>query len=404
MIKLLVIAWRNLWRNKRRTFITTASVFFAVIISTLLNSVQEGSYNKFIQYAVECYSGHIQIQHKNYHNSKSITHSFKNQPYFNKIRNIKNVKQITKRFAGYALASGKGMSLPTYIQGIVPGREEKMTGFGKRIIKGGDLIAYPNGVIIGDELARILKLNINDTITFSGQGLNNKSVSGKFKVTGIISYPSTEFNKVIVYMHINKCRKLFYAPNMLTSVVITCKNNKIGNVVKNLKDELGNKYRIIRWDEIQTALLEVIRADKASGTFVGFILYLVVSFGVFSTIMMLFMERKKEFAVMVALGMKKTKLIITIFAETIFIAAIGTFSGIAASIPIIWHYVKMPMEVSEKQAKMMTEVGLEPFINFSIHSSIFIKQAIIIFSITILLSIYPIYRVRKIKIKSNIHN
>lgn len=404
MIKLLVIAWRNLWRNKRRTFITTASVFFAVLISTLQNSVEQGSYNKFIQNAVECYSGHIQIQHKEYHNSHSIEHSFKNIPYFNKIKNINNVKHITKRLASYALASGKGISIPAYILGIVPAREEKMTGYCKRIIKGGDLIKYPNGVIIGKELARLLKLNINDTITFSGQGYNNKPVEGKFRVTGIIAYPSTEFNKVIVYMNINKCRKLFSAPEMLSSVVVTCKNNNIDKVVKKLKTNLSHKYRIIKWNEIQTSLLQVIRADKASGTFITFILYLIVSFGVFSTIMMLFMERKKEFAVMIALGMKKSKLVISIFAETFFTAIIGTLSGLIVSIPIIWHYVKMPITITEDKAKILTEVGLEPLINFSMSSNIFIKQAIIIFIISLIVSLYPLYRVRKIKIKSNIHH
>lgn len=404
MIKLLVIAWRNLWRNKRRTLITTTSVFFAVLISTLLSSVQVGSHNKFIQYAVECYSGHIQIQHKKYYNSKSITHSFQNIPYFNKIIGIKNVKRITKRLSCYGLASGKGLSFPVYIQGIVPEKEEKMTGYSKRIIKGSNLISKPDGVIIGSELARILKLNINDTIRFSGQGYNNKPSSGKFKVIGIISYPATEFNKIIVYMHINKCRKLFYAPDMLTSVVITCKNNKIGNVVKEIKKNIGDNYRVMRWNEIQTSLLQVIRADRANGTFIAFIIYLVVSFGVFSTIMMLFLERKKEFAVMIALGMKRSKLVLTIFAETLFIAILGTISGIITSIPIIWHYVEMPMVLKDDNAKLMTEIGLEPIINFSFDTNIFIKQSIIIFIITVLISIYPIFRVRKIKIKSNIHN
>ena len=404
MIKLLVIAWRNLWRNKRRTLITTTSVCFAVIISTLLNSIQEGSYNRFIQHAVESYSGHLQVQHKDFHDSKSLIHSFKNISYFNKIKNIGNVKHITKRLSCHALASGKGMSYPVYIIGVVPGREEKMTGFSKRIIKGGDLIKSPEGVIIGDELARTLKLEVNDTICFSGQSYNNKSVSGKFRVRGIISYPSTEFNKIVVYMNINKCRELFDAPDMLTSVVITCNNNKIDNVAKKLENILGPEYRIIRWNEIQTSLLNIMRADRASGTFAAFILYLVISFGVFSTIMMLFLERKKEFTVMIALGMKRSKLIFTIFSETIFIAAIGTFSGIIISLPIIWHYIKMPIKLTDDKAKYMNEMGLEPFINFSFDINIFIKQALIIFIITILLSIYPIYRVSKIKIKSNIHN
>lgn len=404
MIKLLVIAWRNLWRNKRRTLITTISVFFAVVISTIITSIQEGSYNKFIQYAVEYYSGHIQIQHKEFHNSKSLTHSIDNIPYFNRIKNIENVKAITKRLSCHALASAKGLSLPVYVLGIVPEREDKMTSYSRRIEKGDYLLKNSNDIIIGNELARILKLDLNDTIKFSGQGFNNEFVMGEFRISGIIDFPSHEFNKSLVYMHLNKCRKLFNAPNKLTSVAITCYNNDIDKVVNTININVGHRFRVIRWNEIQKSLLHVIKADRASGTFISFILFLVISFGLFSTIMMMIQERRKEFSVMIALGMKKSKLMITVMAETLFISCLGTISGILACIPLLWHYGQTPIILSEEKARLMAEIGLEPIIHFSFEIDIFLKQAFAIFLISILLSFYPIYRIKNIKLKSNIHN
>lgn len=397
MKELFVIAWRNLWRNKRRTVITIASVLFAVIISTLLSSVQNGSYNRFIQYAVECFSGHIQIQHKDYHKLKSIAHSFDDRKDFDEIQYVRNVKYVTKRFFANALASGKNISIPVYIQGVEPEKEEKMTKYSNRIKDGNDLISNPDGLVIGIGIAKILKLQPNDSIMISGQTLDNLPVSKKFIINGIISYPSEDLNKLMVFMDIDKSRQLFNATNRLTSVVITCHNNKIKKTAEILKDRYDkHRFKVLRWDEIQIPLMQVIRVDRASGTFVSFILYLVVSFGLFSTIMMLFIERKKEFIMMLSLGMKKRKLIITVLAEIIMISAISTLIGLVICTPLIIMFMNDPVSISNTEIQLMTDIGLQPFIAFSSSAFIFIKQAIIIFTITILLSIYPLYRISKL--------
>jgi ABC-type lipoprotein release transport system permease subunit len=395
-----MMAWRNIWRNKRRTLITTASVFFGVLLSTFMSSMQEGSYSQYITSIVNSYSGYVQIHKKGYWDDKIINNSFMfDENIAFKLYNIKEVTFYTPRFETYALASSEDVTKGVMVMGIDPGKENKITNLSGKLNQGNYLDNDDNGILLGSGLARFLKLGINDTLVLIGQGYHGSSAAGKYPVRGIIKHPSPELDRILVCMNIKTCQDLFSAPDLLTSIVIMVHDNEEVPLVKNeLTAIMGRDIEVMDWKEMNQLLMKQIESDRAQGVITKGILYMIIAFGILGTVMMMVAERKKEFGVIVSIGMQKYKLILIVMLETIFLGMIGVISGIVASIPVLSYFLFNPIPLTGQAGEMMLEMGFEPAMYFSLTPSVFYDQALIIFIFTLVIDFYPIFSIQKLNI------
>ncbi|MCF6171031.1 MAG: ABC transporter permease [Bacteroidales bacterium] len=401
-MKDVILAWRNLWRNTRRTLITSASIFFGVIFSTLMTSMQYGSYDAMIDNIVKFYSGYAQIFTEEYHENKTINNSFElGDALMRIVEETRGVTEYAPRLEYFALASSKEITKGTLVIGIDPAQENKVTGTKKWVHKGNYLTKNDKGVLVAIDLARYLQVNIGDTLVLYGQGFHGVMAAGKYAVKGILKFPSPELNKQFVYMSITNCQELFSAENRLTSLVIMVKDHyELPGVMKQLKKKITAPFMVMSWDELQPELVSMIEADKAGGLVMKAILYLLVGFGIFGTILMMISERRRELGVMVAIGMQKIKLGKLLFYETLFIGSIGAVAGLVGSIPIIQYFFYNPIPLTGDAAQTMIEMGIEPFMYFSMAPFVFYSQATTIFIITLVIAIFPVYKALTIKVNT----
>ena len=401
----LKLAWRNLWRNKRRTLITTASIFFGVILSTIMSSMQEGSYAQYIKTIVNSYSGYIQVHSKGYWNDKVINNSLEYSLVRQKLSDVKGITATAPRLENYALASSEEITKGVMVIGIAPIEEDAITNLSKKIIKGNYLSRDDNGVVLGSTLARYLKLEAGDTVVLLSQGYHGVGAAGKYPVRGIIKQPSPELDRTVVYMNISDCQDLFSAPDRLTSVVIMVKNNDAMPAVKNdLISSLGTDYEVMDWKEINNILLKQIDSDRASGMIIKGVLYMIIAFGIFGTVMMMMAERRKEFGMIVAIGMQKYKLSYVLVLETILLGFTGVIAGIAASIPITWYFTLHPIPITGQAADTMLQMGFDPVMSFSMIPSIYYHQAITILIFTLIIGLYPVFNINRLIIIKALHS
>ncbi len=399
MKTITIIAWRNLWRNKRRTLITAASVFFGVIFSTVMSSMQEGSYDSNVKNSVRFYTGYLQIQHQDYWEEKTLeNHMTYDVDLLDKVQQNPQVKNITPRLEYFALASRGSATKVAQVTGIKPDMEKQVTNIASNIDQGRYLGKGNNGVIIGSLLAENLELGVGDTITLTGQGYRYATAAGLFPVTGIVDFPSQELNKTMVYMTLETCQQFYNAPDMLTSVsVMIADNDKLTEVQQQIGGLLPKEYTTMNWKEMMPALVQQIESDRAGGYIFMAILYMIILFGILGTIMMMIAERRRELGVMMAVGMKRLKLATVIVIETFFIGILGAATGILGSIPIVGYYVNNPIPLKGQTAEVMESYGWEPFMFFSSDPRIFYLQAIIVFSVTVLVAIYPVTKIFTMK-------
>ncbi|MGV8093366.1 MAG: FtsX-like permease family protein [Mangrovibacterium sp.] len=147
----------------------------------------------------------------------------------------------------------------------------------------------------------------------------------------------------------------------------------------------------------------MIDADRSGAYITKGILYILIGFGIFGTVIMMIAERRKEMGIMVAIGMQKGRLGLILFYETVLIGLIGVLSGFVVSFPFIWYLVYHPVPLTGEAAKAYEQLGFEAAMYFSAHWVVFARQLLIIFIISLIVYIYPLVKTHRLKLTKALH-
>ena len=398
-MKNYIIAWRNLWRNKRRTLITTASVFFGVLLAAIMSSMQEGSYENMIDNVVKFYSVYIFIQEEEYWEHKTLYYSFEaTDSLYEKINSVEEITLVVPRLESFALMSSEDITQPARVIGIDPEKEDSMTNLSQWVSKGSYFEENHNSILLGSKLAKNLDVELSDTLALLGQGFYGSTVAELFVVKGILEFPNPEFNKNFAYMQLDRAQQFYSAMGRLTSLALMIEDySELDPAMKSLEAKIESPYTALTWREMQPEMVQMIESDRAGGVIMKAILYIIIGFGILGTIIMMIAERRKEMGLMVAVGMRKHKLAAILFLETVYIGIIGVLGGIVVSIPIVYYMIHNPIPLSGDAAEAMIDMGIEPLLLFSVAPKVFINQLITVLIITAVVSLYPIINALSMK-------
>jgi len=170
------------------------------------------------------------------------------------------------------------------------------------------------GILLTSNVAKYLNLSVNDTIILISQGYRGVTAAGMYPVKGILNFSTPQMNNIGVFMDINLAQELFSAEGMVTSLMIMMDSYTDVNEVKNhISLTTNGSLTVLTWKELIPEVVQFIESDMAGGVVMLGILYIVIGFGIFGTSRMMVAERRRELAVMVAVGMQKYKLATIIF-------------------------------------------------------------------------------------------
>ncbi|OFX24375.1 MAG: hypothetical protein A2041_09925 [Bacteroidetes bacterium GWA2_31_9b] len=397
-MKNIRLAWRNLWRNKRRTLITVASIFFGVIISTLMNSMQDGTYANMIDMMVKLSSGYIQVQNPEFKDNKSINNVFSpTQDQFQKITEIKEVTTVTQRLESFALLSSGPNTRGGAVIGFEPENDKQTSNLQNWISRGEFIEKGDKGVLVTFNVAKHLNLSVNDTIVLISQGYHGVTAAGKYPIKGILTFSTPQMNNIGVFMDLQNAQQLFSAEGMITSILIMVDDyTNVLSAQHKISEIANGSLAVLNWKELNPELVQYIESDKYSAYLMLGILYIVIGFGIFGTIIMMVAERKRELGVMVAVGMQKYKLGTVLFYETILIGLVGVLAGFVVSVPIILFLVQNPITLPAEMAEIYAQYGFDPYLFFGTAPNVFINQVLTVLIITLVVSLYPIFKVKNL--------
>ncbi len=392
-------AWRNLWRNKRRTVLAASSIFFAIMLALMMRSLQLGSYDYMVETSVSFYTGYLQIQGKGYWEDRSFDESFEpTDSLLSLIKHHPHITTINPRIESVALISHQLETRIVPITGIDAEMENKMTGLKKRLVKGNYLNDSSQGIMIGEGLAERLLVNVGDTLIVFGQGYQGVTAADQLIIEGIVRFPIPQLNNAMAFVALPKAQTLFNITNRLTSIVLMVDNaNNMKSIQEDIAAKLDPNLVVMNWEQMTPELVQAIEADSASGLLMLTILYVVIGFGVFGTVMMMAIERTREFGLLIALGMKRGRLLLVTTIEAIIVSLIGAISGMIGAFPIIFYYSRNPVHVTGDLAKAYLAWGLEPIVPVMLEPKIFVTQTLVVLSIALVTSLYPLFFIRKIK-------
>ncbi|MCK5210442.1 MAG: ABC transporter permease, partial [Cyclobacteriaceae bacterium] len=389
----LTLAWRNIWRNKRRSFITIGSITFAVLLACIMRSMQLGSYERMIENAARFYTGYIQVHKNGFWDDKTIDNSFKyDNSLVSIIENTPGVEVAVPRVESFALAAFGTKTKGAMVLGIVPEKENQLTLVKDKLVEGSYLNDDDKSVMIGQGLAEYLKMGIGDTIVLISQGYHGANAAGIYPVKGIMKFPVPVQNNQTIYLPLKEAQWFYNVENQLTSIsLVVDKAKNVDRIVADISGQVDtDALEVMGWHDLMPDLVQGIEIDNISGKVMLWILYAVIGFGMFGTFLMMTAERMYEFGVMMSVGMKRLIMQFTIFIEMAMMTSIGVLMGVGISLPILIYYYNNPIFFTGESAKAFESFGVEAAYFFSLQPSLFYYQAWAIFFMALILSLYPL--------------
>jgi len=393
----LKLAWRNLWRNKRRSLITIASVAFAVFFACLMMSMQLGSYSNMIKNAVSFQTGYIQIHASGYWDEKTLENTFESNDSLIAGLNQDEINTIVPRLQSFALASYQDKTKGALIIGMDPDRENEMTSARDKLVAGQYLDLDDQQVLLSEGLAKYLEITVGDTLVMISQGYHGVNAAGKYAVKGLVKFPSPEMNKQLIYLPLPEAQWFFGADNRLTALAIMVNEpDQVKEIAAQLEENLPAQYEIMTWREMMPEIVQSIELDYVSGMIMLYILYAVIGFGIFGTFLMMTNERRYEFGILISIGMKRLRLQSVMIIEIIMMGFLGVLAGVVMSSPLIFYFNQNPILMTGAYADIYEQFGMEPVLPFSIDAVIFYRQAIVVFVMALIIGIYPVFNIQKL--------
>lgn len=392
------LAWKNIWRNRRRTLITISAIAFAVMSAVMMRSVNQGMEEQMLESIVKNNMGYIQIHSNGFWDEQLLDNGFYTDEIdIEKIKGLKNVSAVDKKLESGTLSSQGNLTRGTFIMSYDK-KKEIPRQIMNNITAGKFPVVGQNEILMGEELAEYLDAKIGDTIVFLGQGYQGATAAGLYQLSGTIDMHMPELNRVIAYMCMEDLQYFLSAEDLVTALIIDLENpTKMAETVTAIQEIVGADYEVMTWEEMNPELKQLMTTSESKGYIMNFILYMIITFVMFGTILMATQERKFELGVLLAIGMRKWKSMVMVTFENIIISLIGVMVGVISASPIAYYFHSNPIRLQGEQADMMEQMGFEPIIPFSIDPVIALNHATIVLVISLVLIIYPILVIRKLK-------
>jgi ABC-type lipoprotein release transport system permease subunit len=370
------------------------------MLAALMEALQKGAWDNMIGNVVNFYYGYVQVHEKGYWDEQSIDKSF---AYVDSVKvleeEVPEIKTLIPRIESFALASTREKTFGVMVVGVDPERENRMTSLADRVEKGAYFESGDKTALIAEGVAKKLEIGVGDTLVLISQGYRGVNSAGKYPVRGLVHFGSPELNNRMVYLPLNEAQWFYGAEGRLTSLALhLVDQDDIKPAVKAVKAKLGTEeYEVMDWEELLPDLVEAKTLDSAGNYIVYFILYIIIAFGIYGTILMMTKEREYEFGILVSIGMHRWRLAAVIWMETMMLGLMGALAGILASFPVVFYFYINPIRFSGDYGQMLEKFGFEPIFPATFEPRVFVLQAVIVFIITSVLAIYPIWKIHRLK-------
>jgi putative ABC transport system permease protein len=398
------MAWRNIWRNPRRTILTVCAITFASVLLVFMLSFQFGSYETMINTSVKISTGHLQIQAEKYLEKKSIRYVIPDPDKITAILNhIPEVAAYTLRGQAFSLISSQDRTYGAVVTGIDPEREATVSRM-KKLMREGDFLTghEVNQALVGRLLAKNLRVTIGDELTLLGQGRDGSIGATVVQVKGIFGSGIDEFDRSTLQIPLSTFQEIFSMDHAVHEVVVIAKSlSDVPEIKAEIQATLSGldkdgSLKTLDWQELMPGLRQAIEMDLVSGLIFYGLLIIVVAFSILNTFLMAIFERKKEFGVMMAIGTSPRRLTKVLLIESMSMTLIGIVIGIILGIFITYYFQVHGIDFG---------AGQELLSQFGITGRIYPKLSLLSVSIgplmvlffTLMAALYPALKVRRLR-------
>jgi putative ABC transport system permease protein len=351
---LLSLAWKNIWRNKKRSLIVVLAITFGLWGGLFSGSIMMGMGESIVNTAIDRDLAHLQLHHKEFKSEKDISLIIPNSGVvIESLGEMTEVDAACGRFIIEGMAASANSNFGVQITSIDPQKEKSVTNLYTRLIEGSYFESdRKNQIVIGKKLAERLNLKLRSKIILSFQGIGDEIIHYACRVSGIYKSESSQFDELYVYVSQKDLFRLLDSKPAVHEIAVRLKSAKI---LDDVKMKLSDKYPgllVERWTDMAPELAFLsVTMQNFTYLFVAIILCALL-FGITNTMLMSVVDRIREFGILLALGMKKGKIFLMIILETVFLSLTGGAGGILIGGLTIWYFSGAGIDLSIVAASM----------------------------------------------------
>jgi ABC-type lipoprotein release transport system permease subunit len=397
------MAWRNLWRNPRRTGLTLGAIAFASLLLIFMLSFQFGSYEAMINASVRIQTGHLKVMAEGYHDNRDMRRVVADpSAVATLLENDPDVAAYTFRATAFSLLSSADRTYGGLVVGVDPKQEAGVSNLASLIRKGGYLgEEATDGALVGRLLARNLDVGVGDELTVLGQGRDGSVAATVLTVGGIFSSGRDALDRSMIYMPLSYFQEVFFMRGAVHEVVIMADSLW---AVSDLKHRLSEKIPaidtgpdlvVMDWNDLMPGLMQAIKLDLIVGMIFWGILIIVVAFSILNTFLMAIFERTREFGVLMAIGTRPGRLTRLLMIESLFMTFIGLGSGILLGCFVTLFFQSHGIDLGSAN-ELLSQYGISGRIYPKLSVVTTLTGPALICAITLLTALYPALRVRRL--------
>ncbi len=334
------LAWRNLWRQPRRTWLTTGAMVFCNVILVFLVSLQLGMYQLMIDSSLRPFVGHLQVQHEDFLEGQKLRQVVPAAATVAAdLRSNLQLETVSARGQAFGLASSEERSYGVAVVGVDPLFEPGVSSLPGLVRQGRYLESFDaQEAVVGALLAHNLRVGLGEEITILGSGRDGSFAAGVLTIVGFFESGISDLDRSALHIPLGAFQEIFAMESAGHSVVVTAPSLFEVDIVKQRVEQTipsGGDLAVRDWNALEPGLRQAIQSDIASAWFMYAVLIVLVAFSVLNTQLMSVLERTKEFGVVMALGITPSRLGRVVLLETTLMGVIGAVLGMVLGVALL---------------------------------------------------------------------
>jgi len=331
----LRVAWRNLFRNRRRTAITVVAVSLTTAILIASLALMQGMVVQMVRHATRLVTGDAQVHAPEYRSERSIYEAIPNAAEIVAAAEKADMKAAPRSF-GFGLVSSGTKSAGATFWGVDPAAERSALELAVEVARGAFLPDTPQKkMVIGRKLAKSLHADIGTEIVTVVQAADGSLGNELFTVSGILKNVGEDINRGGVFVHARDFEELFVSAGRVHEIAISAGARPHPEIEAALASSLKGA-ELLSWKELMPAVADMLIMTDASLFLFSLIFFLAAGLGVLNTMLMATHDRVREFGVLKALGCTPWRIIRDVATEGFVLALVSTLVGAAIGVPLAW--------------------------------------------------------------------
>ncbi len=401
--RLATLAWRNIWRNRRRTLITLLSIAFGVLLATLFTGIGDASYAQMIDQSARLAGGHVVVQNPAQLEVPSLARTIQGADALrDRALADPEVARAVPRIAGPAMLSTSANSTGVAVLGVDPTLEDAETFGLLDALRAGAMFKATDahGIVLGATLAENLSVDLGKKVVLTVTDKRGEIASSLARVTGIIHTGAPTIDGGICLVPIDGLRALLgYAPGEATQLAVFVDGHrKAPGVAARLAAGAPADVSVLTWDHAQPDLAGFITMKQTSTTILEGIITVLIAAGIFNTLFVSVMERLREFGIMAALGFSRGQLFALVMWESLWLALCGLVAGAAVTAYPYYYLSTTGIDMSKMMPPGTEVVGVavDPVLHVQIYGPHAALIAAAIVLATMSAGLYPAWKAGRV--------